>query len=216
MLKRIFDFSLALLGMFISLPLWIIFSLAVWIEDRRDVFYIQDRVGKDGKIFKGIKFRSMIPDAEKRIGPVQAQEHDPRITKIGKWLRRTAMDELPQLINILKGEMRFVGPRALRPEEKEAQDNFTKSVFDYPDFKQRSKIMPGLTGVAQVFAGRDIGRQHKFKYDIWYIKNQGFLLDIYIIILSFLITFERKWEIRKDKFGFLAKGLKERIEKEKG
>lgn len=215
-MKRTFDFILALSGLVISMPLWLIFGLAIWLEDRVPIFYFQDRVGKDGKIFRGIKFRSMVAKAEKGVGPVQARGNDPRSTKVGRILRATAMDELPQLINILKGDMSFVGPRTLRPEEKEIGDNVTKSIFDFPDFKERSKIKPGLTGIAQVFAPRDIDRQHKFKYDIWYIKNQSFLLDIYIITLSFLITFRGKWETRNDKFGFLAKGLKQRIKNQIG
>lgn len=211
-MKRTFDFILALSGLAISMPLWLIFGLAIWLEDRVSIFYFQDRVGKDGKIFRGIKFRSMVAKAEKGVGPVQARENDPRVTKIGKWLRHTAMDELPQLINILRGEMSFVGPRALRPEEKEVEDNIPRSIFDYPDFKERIKVTPGLTGVAQVFAPRDVSRQKKFKYDLWYIKNHNFFLDIYLIMLSFLITLRTSWEIRKDKFIYLARGLKQKIE----
>lgn len=212
MLKRSFDFMLSLSGLVISLPLWIIISLAVFLEDGFPIFYLQERIGKDGKFFKAVKFRSMIKDAEKKTGPIQAEENDSRVIKIGILLRHTAMDELPQLINILKGDMSFVGPRALRSQEKETRDESVKSIFDYPDFKERSKVRPGLTGIAQVFAPRDIGRKHKFEYDIWYIKNRGFLLDIYIIILSFLITFERKWETRNDKFKFLAEGIRQRLD----
>lgn len=214
MTKRVFDFCLALFGLLISMPLWVIFALAIWLENGRPIFYAQERVGKEGRIFKGIKFRSMIIGAEERVGPVQAKENDHRVTRMGRFLRKTALDELPQLLNILKGQMSFVGPRALRPKEKELQDNSTKSLFDYPDFRQRCKVRPGLTGIAQVFAPRDIGRVHKFKYDLWYIQNQGFRLDIYIIFLSFLVTFEQKWEIRKDKFNFMARRIKEKIEKE--
>ncbi len=204
MIKRIFDFTLALFGIVFSLPLWIIISLGVYLEDGLPVFYLQERIGKEGKIFRAIKFRSMIKDAEKKTGPIQAAEKDPRVTKLGRILRATAMDELPQLVNILKGEMSFVGPRALRPEEREVEDNTIKSVFDYPDFRERAKVKPGLTGIAQVFAPRDIDRQNKFKYDLYYIKNQSFFLDLYIILVSFLITFEGKWESRSEKFKFWA------------
>lgn len=156
----------------------------------------------------------MVPDAEKKVGPVQAKEHDTRVTNIGRILRATAMDELPQLINILKGEMSFVGPRALRPIEIDSEDGQLRSVWEFGGFKERSLISPGLTGIAQVLAPRDISRSEKFKYDIWYAKNQNFWLDIKIIILSFLVTFMARWETRKERFKTLAKGLHSQIVKE--
>jgi len=154
----------------------------------------------------------MIVDAEKYFGPLQAQDHDQRVTRIGRLLRNTAMDELPQLINILKGDMSFVGPRALPPVEIEAGDSQPKSVWEFKGFKERSGITPGLTGIAQILAPRDIPRSEKFKYDIWYVKNQSFLLDIYLIFLSFLVTFMGKWETREDRLAFLLKGLKKKVE----
>src|SRR4030042_5007913 len=108
MIKRLFDIFLSSIGIITSLPLWVIFPLAIKIEDREPIFYFQERVGKRGRIFRAIKFRSMIKDAEKHTGPVQAIEHHPRVPKVGRILRATAMDELPQLINILKGDMSFV------------------------------------------------------------------------------------------------------------
>jgi len=123
MLKRAFDFILSLSGIILSAPLWILFSLAIILEDGWPIFYRQERVGKRGRIFKVIKFRSMVKDAEKDVGPVQVKENDPRVTKAGRILRATALDELPQLLNILKGDMSFVGPRALRPEELEVRGN---------------------------------------------------------------------------------------------
>lgn len=195
-MKRIFDFLLALIGLFMSLPLWFIFALAIWLEDKGPIFYFQERVGKEGKIFKGIKFRSMIPGAEKDSGPIQAQKNDPRDTKIGRVLRRTAMDELPQLVNILKGEMSFVGPRALRPAEVESNNaSQVMSIFQIPGFKKRSSIPPGLTGAAQVFAPRNLPREEKFKYDLWYIDQMNFWLDIKLIAKSILITLKARWDI---------------------
>ena len=195
-LKRVFDFFLSLSGLLISLPLWFIFALAIWLEDRGPVFYFQERVGKGGRIFKGIKFRSMIPEAEKNVGPVQAKTDDPRITKSGRILRATAMDELPQLVNIAKGDMSFVGPRALRPKEREltARGEAT-DIFRIPGFEKRSSIRPGLTGFAQVFASRNLPRDEKFRYDLWYLENMSFWLDIKLILKSFLITFRAKWDI---------------------
>lgn len=197
MLKRAFDFSLAFTGIILSLPFWVLFSVLIWLEDGGSIFYSQDRVGKDGIIFKNIKFRSMILDAEKGLGPVQAQRNDPRDLRIGRLMRKMAMDELPQLINILKGEMSFVGPRALRPIEKEVVgDSYEpRPIFEIPGFAKRASIRPGLTGVAQVFAPRSILREEKFKYDLWYVDHMNFWLDLKLIALSFLITFKAKWDI---------------------
>lgn len=198
MLKRVFDYILALIGLFIFSPLWLIFSWAIWLEDRGQIFYIQERVGYQGRIFKGIKFRSMIKDAEKRTGPIQAKDDDPRVTRIGRLLRRTAMDELPQLLNILKGDMSFVGPRALRPTEIEDGDTAkAKSIFQVPGFEKRSGILTGLTGVAQVFASRHLSREEKFKLDLWYIENQNFWLDVWLILKSIMISLKRRWDIDK-------------------
>ncbi len=211
-MKRIFDFTLAVLGIIISFPLCCIFGFLIWIEDKGNVFYLQERVGLNGKIFRSIKFRSMIIGAEKYIGPLQEVENDPRVTNIGKLLRITAMDELPQLINIAKGEMSFVGPRALRPVEIDTADGKAHSIWEFVDAKERSKVVPGLTGVAQILASRDIPREIKFKYDIWYIKNRNFLLDLYIILLSFLVTFLGRWEMRSRRFKRLTRGLEARVE----
>jgi len=194
-MKRSLDFLLALSGLFISLPLWFIFGLLIWFEDSGPVFYFQDRAGKDGRIFRSIKFRSMEPDAERGIGPVQARENDPRVTGIGRFLRKTAMDELPQLVNILKGDMSFVGPRALRPMEIESTNpSRVMPIFQVPGFKKRSGIKPGLTGVAQVLAPRALSREEKFKYDLWYIDNMSFWLDIALIARSILVTFKARWD----------------------
>ena len=147
-----------------------------------------------------MKFRSMIRDAEKDTGPVQAVENDPRITRIGKLLRATAMDELPQLVNILKGDMSFVGPRSLRPKEKEVHGNPDETnIEDVPGYEERLAVRPGLTGVAQVYLPTDALRKEKFRYDLDYIKNQSFLFDLKLIILSFWITFRGKWQSREKK-----------------
>ncbi len=200
-MKRFFDIFLSSIGFIGSSPLWLLFSLAIKLEDRGSIFYAQERVGKDGRIFKVLKFRSMIPDAEKHTGAVQAVENDSRVTKVGRILRATAMDELPQLINILKGDMSFVGPRSLRPNEKEVHGNPDKtSIEDIPGYKERLTVRPGLTGIAQVYLPGDALRKEKFKYDLLYIKNQSFLLDLKLIFLSFWITFRGKWESRQKKF----------------
>jgi lipopolysaccharide/colanic/teichoic acid biosynthesis glycosyltransferase len=199
-LKRLFDIFLSTFGLICSSPLWILFGLAIILEDRLPIFYLQERVGRGGMTFKAIKFRSMIKDAEKGTGPVQAVENDPRVTKVGRILRATAMDELPQLLNILKGDMSFVGPRALRPKEREVHGNsaLTK-IENVPGYKERLTVRPGLTGMAQVYLPTDALRSEKFQYDLLYIKKQSFLLDLKLIFLSFWITFRGKWESREKK-----------------
>jgi lipopolysaccharide/colanic/teichoic acid biosynthesis glycosyltransferase len=200
MLKRAFDIFLSSAGIIGSSPLWVIFSLAILIEDGLPIFYLQERVGRGGRIFKGIKFRSMIKDAEKDSGPVQAVENDPRVTKVGRILRATAMDELPQLANILKGDMSFVGPRALRPAEKEVRGSPEETEIEkIPNYQERLAVRPGLTGLAQVYLPTDAPRCEKFQYDLQYIKNQSFWLDLKLIFLSFWITFKGKWESREKK-----------------
>ena len=200
MLKRLFDICLSSIGIIGSFPLWLLFSFAIKLEDRGPVFYTQKRVGKQGKVFWTIKFRSMIKNAEKDVGPVQAVEDDPRVTKIGRILRATAMDELPQLLNILKGDMSFVGPRALRPEEKEVHGNpHIMRIEIIPLYEERLTVRPGLTGLAQVYLPTDATRKRKFRYDLLYIKNRSLFLDLKLILLSFLITFKGKWESRQNK-----------------
>ncbi|MFW6161092.1 MAG: sugar transferase, partial [Acidobacteriota bacterium] len=145
-MKRLFDITLSSIGILLSFPFWLLFALLIWFEDRGPVFYTQERVGKDGKFFKVLKFRSMIKDAEKESGPVQAQQNDPRVTRVGKILRSMAMDELPQLINILKGDMSFVGPRALRPAEREVNFDPKRKPFHLlPGYRERHSVRPGLT-----------------------------------------------------------------------
>jgi lipopolysaccharide/colanic/teichoic acid biosynthesis glycosyltransferase len=199
-LKRPFDIALSFLGLLLSSPLWAVISLSVWLQDRGPVFYAQERVGRDGRNFKALKFRSMVRDAEKDRGPVQAAENDARVTKLGRVLRATAMDELPQLLNILKGDMSFVGPRALRPNEVEVRGNpVAESIADIPGYRERHAVRPGLTGLAQVYLPGDAPRRRKFRYDLLYIRKMSFWSDIELILLSFWITFRGRWESREDK-----------------
>jgi lipopolysaccharide/colanic/teichoic acid biosynthesis glycosyltransferase len=153
-------------------------------------------------------------DAEKGVGPLQAKINDSRITKIGKILRQTAMDELPQLINIVRGDMSFVGPRALRPVEIDSGDSMPRNILDFPGGMERCSVLPGLTGVAQVLASRDIPRSEKFKYDLWYVRNRNFPLDLYLIILSFAVTLKAGWGQKGNKFVYLAKNFKIKVERE--
>ena len=199
--KRLLDVSLSGVGLLGSSPLWLMLALLVKVEDGGPVFYSQDRVGEGGRIFHAWKFRSMIPDAEKHVGAVQASENDPRVTRIGRLMRATAMDELPQLWSIFAGDMSFVGPRALRPGEIETGGNGELiHLEDVPGYRERHGVRPGLTGIAQIFAPRDITRRNKFRYDRLYIARQSFWLDVKLIALSFWITFRGSWESRTDKF----------------
>jgi lipopolysaccharide/colanic/teichoic acid biosynthesis glycosyltransferase/VanZ family protein len=199
-LKRPFDIALSSFGLLVSAPLWAAIPLAIWAEDRGPVFYAQERVGRNGRTFKALKFRSMVKDAESGRGPVQAVENDPRVTRVGRVLRATAMDELPQLVNILRGDMSFVGPRALRPNEKEVNgDREAESIAAIPGYAARHAVRPGLTGLAQVYLPGETVRRKKFRYDLLYIRKRSFWLDLQLIGLSFWITFRGKWESREPK-----------------
>jgi lipopolysaccharide/colanic/teichoic acid biosynthesis glycosyltransferase len=197
MIKRLFDASLSAAGLVVSAPLWCVIPIAIKIEDGGPVFFPQERVGLDGRVFLALKFRSMRPDAETLTGPVQATENDPRVTRVGRVLRATAMDELPQLVNILRGDMSFVGPRPLRPGEVDVRgDGQLIALEQIPGYKERHAVRPGLTGLTQVYASRDISRTSKFRLDRLYMKRAGFCLDVRLILLSFWITGRGQWEAR--------------------
>jgi lipopolysaccharide/colanic/teichoic acid biosynthesis glycosyltransferase len=199
-MKRIFDGALALTSLTVSAPLWLLFASAIKLEDGGPVFYAQQRVGKGGRTFRALKFRSMRQDAEAETGPLQARHKDARITRVGRVMRATAMDELPQLWNILRGDMSFVGPRALRPGEIEIEGNEPIALEAVPGYALRTAVRPGLTGIAQVYAARDVSRRHKFRYDALYIRRQSLWLDVRLILLSFWISFRGTWESRGRKY----------------
>ena len=199
--KRTLDVLLSGAGLLASAPLWAAIAAAIKLEDGGPVFYQQDRSGRNGVPFPVWKFRSMIPDAEAATGAVQSGEHDPRVTRVGRLLRMTAMDELPQLWSIFRGDMSFTGPRALRPGEIESLGNGEMELLeDVPGFAARASVQPGLTGIAQIYAPRDIPRRHKFKYDLLYVRRQSLWLDVRLILLSFWITARGSWEVRGKKF----------------
>jgi len=173
MLKRCFDFWLALFGLFVSLPLWLIIFFLLYLEEGGAIFFLQERLGLNGKIFKVIKFRTINPKTGK-------------ISKFGIFLRKTALDELPQLINILKSEMSFVGPRPLIIDELELDSEY---------LRQRLRVKPGLTGLSQLFLSKHASVEEKIKYDLRYIHNYRLLLDIVLILKSVVITLRRRWDI---------------------
>ncbi len=194
--KRVFDITFAALGMVVTVPLWLSIPIMIRLDDGGPVFFRQSRSGLRGREFFVTKFRSMIVDAE-RDGARQAVRGDARITRVGRWLRATAMDELPQLWNILVGDMSVVGPRALRPGEIEAEgDGRLVRLEDVPGFALRSSVRPGLTGVAQVYAPRELPRRQKFRYDRLYIRRQSFRLDVQLILLSLWVSLSGSWEHR--------------------
>ena len=197
MIKRTFDCLLAGVGLLVSAPLSAIIAIAIKLGDGGPVLFRQERVGLGGRVFHALKFRSMVPDAESRTGPVQAAENDPRITRVGRLLRATAMDELPQLWNIFAGDMSFVGPRPLRPGEVETRgDGQLIRLDQIPGYAARHSVRPGLTGLTQVYAPRDISRTSKFRLDRVYLKRASFWLDLKLILLSFWITGRGEWEKR--------------------
>jgi rhamnosyl/mannosyltransferase len=200
-LKRAFDAALAGFGLIASAPLWALAAALIKLEDGGPVFYRQDRVGQNGVVFRVLKFRSMVVHAERDHGPLQASAGDPRVTRIGRIMRATAMDELPQLVNIFRGDMSFVGPRALRPGEIEADgEGAVVEMKNIEGYRERTAVQPGLTGIAQIYAPRDVTRRHKFRYDRVYVKRRSFWLDIRLILLSFWISMRGTWEHRQRKF----------------
>lgn len=199
-MKRAFDIALSGVGLVFSSPLWLLFGLAIKLEDGGPIFYSQERVGFRGRNFEALKFRSMRTDAESGVGAVQAVEADPRVTRIGRVMRKTAMDELPQLWNIFRGDMSFVGPRALRPGEVEASATTLVPIDQIPGYAARAAVRPGLTGIAQIYAPRDVPRRQKFRYDRLYVRRQSLWLDLRLILLSFWISFLGTWESRGRKY----------------
>jgi lipopolysaccharide/colanic/teichoic acid biosynthesis glycosyltransferase len=200
MLKRTFDIVVSASGLVVFAPLAALIAVLVKLEDGGPVFFPQARVGRHGRAFTAWKFRSMIPDAERDTGAVQAVAGDPRVTRTGRVLRATAFDELPQLWNILRGEMSVVGPRPLRPGEADttaAGEVLPLSAI--PGYEARHRIRPGLTGLAQVYAPRDLPRTGKFRYDLLYQRRASLCLDLMLIARSFRITARGRWEARDPK-----------------
>jgi lipopolysaccharide/colanic/teichoic acid biosynthesis glycosyltransferase len=197
--KRLFDIALSSAGLVLSAPVWLVIAAAIKLEDGGPIFYPQERVGRHGRTFRAWKFRSMIPDAEKTVGAVQATENDPRVTRMGRLLRATAFDELPQLVNILAGDMSFVGPRPLRPGEVDTTSTGFVPLDAIPGYVERHQVRPGLTGLAQVHAPRDVPRDEKFRYDIEYVRTRTPWLDLKLLLVSFWISFRGRWEYRDPK-----------------
>lgn len=194
-MKRLFDIGVSGAGLLVSAPIWLAVALAIKAEDGGPVFFTQRRVGLHGRPFTAFKFRSMRPDAA--LQPArQAEADDPRVTRVGRLLRATALDELPQLVNILRGDMSVVGPRPLAEGEVEVGHSGYVRLADFPGYEQRHTVRPGLTGLTQVYAPRDLPRARKFRFDALYVRRSGMCLDLRLIALSFWITFRGRWEDR--------------------
>jgi lipopolysaccharide/colanic/teichoic acid biosynthesis glycosyltransferase len=190
--KRPFDLLILTLAHIalspIFLVLWIVVPIAIWTEDRGSIFYTQTRVGQGGRVFKLYKFRSMVENAEQLTGAVLATGDDPRITRIGRFMRARALDELPQMINLWKGDISLVGPR---PERPELVEEIIKTI---PSFSQRTKVRPGLTGVAQVYGKYATEPRDKIRYDRIYMKRMSPFLDTKLLFLSVWVTLSGKWQ----------------------
>lgn len=208
-LKRLIDLGLAMLGLALGWPLFVIIAVAIKKDTPGPVFYRQERLGQDSKLFQILKFRTMHQDAE-HLGPQWASDNDERVTRVGRFLRKTRLDELPQLLNVLKGEMSFIGPRPEREvfvkEFQEATPRWrvTRPGFDSPEivvreyrekvpyYSFRLLVKPGLTGWAQVmypYASSLDQSREKLEYDLYYIKNMGFFLDLAILLKTVRIIF---------------------------
>lgn len=185
-MKRIIDLILALTGFIITSPIMILAAILIKVSDGGNIFYTQERVTEGGRCFNIIKFRSMKMNAEKLSGPVLASEQDPRITRLGRIIRATRIDELPQIINIIKGDMSIVGPR---PERPFYVDKFETEIADY---KYRTIVKAGLTGLAQVQGKYNTTPEDKVRYDIIYIKNYSIILDIKLILQTIKIVFMKE------------------------
>ncbi len=190
--KRTFDFILAALAILISTPLWLVFPIAIKLEDGGPVFYRQSRVGKNGRLFNVLKFRTLLQNADQVVRPWVNPDQQ-WVTKVGGFLRRTGLDELPQVLNILSGDMSVVGPRPMPVEEFEA---FKDKIHG---LERRLYVRPGLTGNAQVHGKATRDARAKLHYDLIYIRDQSFWLDLKLITLSLWITFRGRWESREKK-----------------
>lgn len=183
--KRLCGFALSSVMLIILSPLLLVTVLAIKLDSRGAVLFSQERVGENEKIIRIYKFRSMVADAEEYTGPVWAEENDPRVTRVGRIIRKLRVDELPQLWNVLKGDMSFVGPRPERPFFVE------KLKQTIPYYKERFSVKPGVTGWAQIkypYGATEKDALEKLKYDLYYIKNMSFLMDFMIVFQTMKIV----------------------------
>lgn len=192
-IKRFFDICLSAAALVVLSPLLLVIAILIYLEDKGPVIYSQTRIGKDGRAFKLYKFRSMCVDADEKLkdlqklnerdGPVFKIKNDPRVTKVGKFIRKTCIDELPQLVNIIKGDMSIVGPRPPLPNEVEQYNSYQK---------QRLLVVPGLTCYWQIQKGEETTFDEWVELDLKYIKERSILLDFRLILLTFKVILSGK------------------------
>ncbi|AQQ54226.1 sugar transferase [Planococcus lenghuensis] len=181
-MKYAIERTLIFIGLPLILLIILIAGIAIKLESKGSVFYSQQRLGMQGQVFTIYKLRSMVSDAEKE-GAKWAEKDDCRVTEVGKFIRKTRIDELPQLLNILKGDMSLIGPR---PERPELTEEFRREL---PDFVERLRVRPGITGLAQINGGYDLSPEQKLMYDLFYIRNQNLFFDLKILYKTWKIIF---------------------------
>jgi lipopolysaccharide/colanic/teichoic acid biosynthesis glycosyltransferase len=186
--KRLFDIVVSLLGIILSSPLWISISILLWLQDPGPIFFIKNCVGYRGENFRLLKFRTMKLGAEVETGPIASNQQDQRVHLIGHLLRKTALDELPQLLNILEGQMSFVGPRPLRTV---VEIDYLKEI---PGYAARYDVLPGLSGLAQIAGDYYLPSRDKLRYERIYTKHVSLGFDIKLILLAFILVFWLRWK----------------------
>jgi lipopolysaccharide/colanic/teichoic acid biosynthesis glycosyltransferase len=186
--KRLFDFSIALSGLLLSAPVWFISLFLIWFESPGPLLFVKNSVGKGGVNFHQFKLRTMVRGAEDSTGPILASQTDERVLLVGRVLRKTALDELPQLLNILNGEMSFVGPR---PQRTVLVHGYLEQM---PEYAQRHRVLPGLSGLAQVAGDYYLTPRQKLRFDRLYIQHASLGFDLKLLFLAFLITFWYRWQ----------------------
>ena len=186
--KRLFDGLLAFSGLVFFAPVWILSVILIWFEEPGPVLFVKNSVGRGGENFRQFKFRTMVLGAETQTGPVLSREGDERVLTFGRFLRKTALDELPQLVNILCGQMSFVGPR---PQRTVLVHGYLQ---DIPEYAERHRVLPGLAGLAQVAGDYYLTPRQKLRFDRLYIRYMSLGFDLKLLALAFLITFVYRWK----------------------
>lgn len=187
-LTRMLDLSLAASGLILSSPFWLLCLLLIWLEDPGPVLFVKNSVGKGGRNFRQLKLRTMVHNAEAGTGPVLSPEFDQRVLMSGRFFRKTALDELPQLVNILKGEMSLVGPR---PQRTVLVHEYLQSL---PAYASRHRVLPGLAGLAQVAGDYYLTPRQKLRFDNLYIQHMSPCFDLKLLCLAVLIAFWFRWQ----------------------